>query len=247
MPELRGREASYLISSGVHKQLVAYLGLSSELVIGPAMMGLVHISLQPALRPAIVAAGVLPALLKQMVNSRSKLILAQSCKLCGSLALHPPNKSLLASSGCMHALFDLIIGSHVDVDRDIQFATLTALLNTIHMSEANRMLAVELNGLKPILTILGSSSHEDIIVQAIKILANIAYNNSYAANCVLVAGGGEVLVDILESSDILRQPMIAYSALAAFSNISNNEVNQTHIGSIKGLVDSVIRICGSAR
>lgn len=237
----------YYLKANIHKHLIDYISLDSELVAGPSLMALTHISIFPSLRSEIVSAGVLPALLKLLVKSQSKPIISQAAKLCASLSLEASNKSLISQSGCMHAIFDLILGAHVDVDRHIQYAALSGIVNLLNRNDANRMLAVELNGIKPILTVLRSSSYEDILVQAIYALANIAYGNGYTANCILVGGGGEVLVEILESGDIIRQPMIAYAVLAAFSNICNNEVNQSHIGSIKGLIDVAIRICQFGR
>lgn len=238
---------AYLLETNIHKHLVDYIALQSELVIGPSLMALVHISLYPELRAPIVAAGALPILLKLMIHHDSKIILAQAVKLCASLSLEPSNKTLMSQSGCMHAMFDLILGVHQDVDRHIQYYATCALVNVMYKNDANRLLAVELNGIKPLLTIMRSTSHEDIIVHAIRTLANISYGNGYTANCILVAGGGEVLVEILESGDIIRQPMIAHAVLAAFSNICNSDANQSHIGSIKGLVEVAIRICEHAR
>jgi hypothetical protein len=237
----------YIIQSCIHKHLVDYISLESELVIGPSLMALCHISLYPELRSPIVAAGALPTLLKLLIHHDSKLILAQAAKLCASLSLEPSNKTLISQSGCMHAMFDLILGVHQDVDRHIQYYAVCGLVNVMYKSDANRLLAVELNGIKPLLTILRSTSDDQIIIHAIRALANISYGNGYTANCILVAGGGEVLVEILESGDIVRQPLTAHAVLAAFSNICNSDVNQSHIGSITGLVEAAVRICEHAR
>lgn len=96
-----------------------------------------------------------------------------------------------------------ISGAHVDVDVHIQYATLCALLNVIFESDSNRMLSIELNGISPIVTLLQTTSHEHLITMGIKILSNISYNNGYTANCVLLAGGGEVLLEVLESGKLL--------------------------------------------
>lgn len=85
------------------------------------------------------------------------------------------------------------------MDANIQYSTLCALLNVIYQSDSNRKLAVELNGISPVLSILQSSSHDDILIVAIEILVNISFNNGYTANCILLAGGGEVLLQVLES------------------------------------------------
>jgi len=107
----RDVQPTYFVKTNVYKHLVDYISVESELAIGPTCMGLVDISLLDSLKPDIVAAGALSQVLKLMVTCKSKAILAQCCKLCGSLALCRPNKALLANSGCMHALFDLILGN----------------------------------------------------------------------------------------------------------------------------------------
>lgn len=237
----------YLLEISLHKHLVTYIGQRSELAVGPSLMALVHISLYPQLKSEIVGAGALPVVLKLMVHNKSKMILAQCAKLCASLSRENANKTLMAQSGCLHALFDLILGAHVDVDRHVQYGALCGVVNTIYKNDANRMLAVELNGIKPILTTLRTSSHENILVQGIQALANIDFGNPYTANCILVGGGGEVLMDMLSGSDVLRQPVIVYSILATYSNICNSEVNQSHVGSINGIIECILRICDNAR
>jgi hypothetical protein len=115
----------YLASTGIHTQLVEYIGLKEELIVGPAIMGLMHMSLYKEVKIELATTGpLLPNLLKLMVHNDSKPILEQCCKLCASLVLHHPHKSPIANSGCLHALYDLILGAHQDVDPFIQYATL---------------------------------------------------------------------------------------------------------------------------
>lgn len=237
----------YLVKYKLHKHLVDYISQDSELVVGPALMALVHLSLFNELKGEIVAVGALPMLLKIMANSKSKTILTQAAKLCSSLALHRPNKTLMANSGCFHTLIDLILGAHTAINNHIQFFALSSVVNIVHNSDSNRMLAVELSAIKPTVTVLQTTTKEEILLEAVKVIANISYANGYCANCVLVAGGGEVMLEVLESGDVLKQPRIAHAILAAFSNICSTEVNQSHVGSIKGLVDCVIRICDYAK
>lgn len=40
---------------------------------------------------------------------------------------------------------------------------------------------------------------------------------------------------------------MAEATLIAFSNICNSDANQSHVGSIKNLVEAVVRICEHAR
>lgn len=49
----------YLIESNVHLQLVNYISFDSELVSGPALLALAHISIHYELKPLIVLAGAL--------------------------------------------------------------------------------------------------------------------------------------------------------------------------------------------
>jgi hypothetical protein len=221
--------------------------MPNDLVVGPALMALVHISLYNELKPEIVLAGALPIILKHLVYNKSKPIIAQSCKLCASLAIYRPNKSEIANSGCLHALFDLVLGAHTDVDKYVQYECLCGLVNLMCDNDSNRLLSVELNGIRPILTLLSTCSHENIIIQSIKVLANISYGNGYCANSVLKAGGGEIMVEILESGDIFRQPAVASAIFAAFANLCNTETNQTFVGSTKGIVECAVKVCEFAR
>ena len=47
--------------------------------------------------------------------------------------------------------------------------------------------------------------------------------------------------------DIQGHPYMALAALTAYSNICNSDVNQTHVGSVKNLVEVVVRICERAK
>jgi len=238
---------NYLLNINIHKQLISYITLKSELVIGSSLMALVHISLYNELKSPIVLSNILLILLKIIKNHNNKIILAQCMKLCASLALEYTNKSAISQSGCLHAMFDLILGTIHDVDHHIQYYTLCAIVNSINVNDTNRILSIELNGIKPLLTIIRTTSYDHIIIQAIYALANISYCNSYTSNNILLNGGGEILVEILETCDILRQPLIVQAILATFSNICSSDVNQSHIGSIRGLVEVTIRICEYAR
>lgn len=239
---------NYLLNINIHKQLISYITiLPSELVIGSSLMALVHISLYSELKSPIVISNVLPILLKIIIKHNNKIILAQCMKLCASLALEYSNKIAMSQSGCLHAMFDLILGTNHDVNHHIQYFAICAIVNTIYKNDTNRILSVELNGIKPLLTIMKTSSYENIIIESINALANISYSNSYTSNQILLLGGGEVLVEILETCDILRQPLIVQAILSTFSNICSSDVNQSHIGSIRGLVEVTIRICEHAR
>jgi hypothetical protein len=102
----------YIIASKAHYLLVSLTDFQQEIVIGPALMACMHISLYPELKVELVTAGILPLLLKILIKSNSQPILTQACKLCASLSIYPPNKSQMALSGIFHALFDLVGNVH---------------------------------------------------------------------------------------------------------------------------------------
>lgn len=239
--------ASYMIDSQIHCQLVAYAAHNSELVQGPALMALVHISIHDELKPAIVLAGVLPLLCRILATSNSKSSLCQACKLCGSLALNFPNKSLIVNSGCLHGLLDLILGTQRETDDHIQSEALGALANINLGNDACRTLTVDLNGLKPIISAIQTSQSDQAILRGVQALGNIAYCSSYCTGSILKAGGHLVVLEILQAGDILRQPLLTQAALIAMSNMCNNENTQAHVGATQGLCEAAVRICEFAR
>jgi hypothetical protein len=241
--------ADYFLKANVHKQLVAFGNFDSELVAGPAIMALAHLALfHPDLRHAIVLADALPMSLRLLVYCNSRPILINTCKLCASLALHFPNKSAIVNSGCLHTLLDLILGTHKDfVDNTVQYYCLCAVVNIVFGSDANRVLLVELNGSKPILECLQLTSLDPTTLECLKCIVNIVYCNAFAASKVLTLGGDTIIVDTLETSDILKQIPIIHAGLSALSNICISEQTQTRVGGLPGLVDIVLRICDNAR
>lgn len=239
----------YLLAANVHKHLIDYISMENNyLVVGPSLMALVHISLYPSIRPAIVAAEGLPAILKIIVNSKSKPLLALSAKLLASLALDSNNKALLSRTGCFHGLGDLILGNHCDVDNEVQIFAVTAIVNLLHHHEANRRLAIELNIVKPILTILQTISTERLLILCVRVLANIAYSNAYTAHVALITGAGDCLSILIEAIDCQRQPILCHGLLSALSNMcGNNDMNQTAIGNMDAFVECTVRILSHAK
>ena len=237
----------HFIEAGVHKALAGFIKFKSELVVGPAMMALVHISMHPELKPNIVLAEVLPTIVKLLVTNDSKPILCQACKLLASLALHFPNKSLISNSGNLHGLLDLILGNDKEIDDAVSYAALMGVVNAIQGSDANRMLIVDLDGLKPLLSTLQHTCNNDLILQALRALTNITFCNVFTASVYLSQGGDRVVIDLLQSGNILKDPVIVHAALASVANVCYNEATQSHIGSSLGWVELAIRICDHAR
>lgn len=270
----------------MHILLISLCSFDSDLVVGPALLGLMHLSLlapqqlsdKPATKTAkppkkgsnvktvinpipgfdanvanmkasIADAGILPKLLPHMINSTSLLILAQACKLCASLALYFPNKPELARSGCFHSLFDLIQGvkTGVEVNDHIKYAALCAVVNITNGADANRNLAVELQGVKPLLITIRATDNQGMILESCKALTNISYCNSFTAAAMLSQAGDAVIITLLETTDIIRQSEIVHVALSLLANLCNSEVNQSHVGAAKGCVDLALRVIQFAR
>lgn len=239
--------ASYFVSSKVHVLLISLLQFESELVIGPSIIGLVHLSLHEEMKHEIVGGGVLPVLLKLMVYCKSTPILIQCCKLIASLSLHFPNKPQMANSGCFHAVIDLVSAVSTGATSAVRGVACAAVANIVNGSDANRVLSVELDAIRPLLGIIQHLDYDVALLNALKALCNIAYLNSYASGKILSFGGDVIIVDMLSSGDILRKPLINQVALMALSNMCNSESNQSHIGSSKGAIDICVRICEHAR
>jgi hypothetical protein len=239
----------YLIAANIHKHLLDYVSMPNNyMVVGPSLMALIHISLFPQVRSAIVGAEGLPIILRIIVNSKSQPLLALSAKLLASLAIDVNNKAVLSRAGLFHALGDLILGNHCDVDNEVQIYAVSAILNIVHHNDANRRLAIELNIVKPILTILQTVSTERLLIICIRVLANIAFGNAYTAHSSLIAGAGECLSVMIEAIDCIRQPTLCHAILAALSNMcGNSDMNQTAIGNMSPVCEAAIRILTHSR
>jgi hypothetical protein len=180
---------SHFLRSKVHILLAALVGFDNELVSGPAILGLTHLSLIPEMKHEIVTiVGLLKTILELMVHSHSNPILLQCCKLIASLALHIPSKAIIINSGCIHGVLDLILGNHKNITRDIQYYSLCASVNITYSNDANRVLVVELKAIQPIITTIQTTSDDEVLLQAVKSLANIAFSNPYTSGCILSAG-----------------------------------------------------------
>lgn len=238
---------AYYISSRIHYLLISLLGFQSNIVIGPALLGLVHLSLLYEMKHEIVIAGSLPNILKLLVYNKSLTVLSLACKLTSSLAILEANKVQLTNAGCFHAVLDVIAGVNPEVNDVVKGYACSAVCNLLVGNDANRALTIELDAIRPIITLLQMSVNEAAILNAIKALGNIAYNNSYTATAVLRARGDVIAVTVLEASDMLRQVELTRAGLALLTNLSNGDMNQSHVGSTKGALAIALRVCEHAR
>jgi hypothetical protein len=237
----------YLLHNDIHKVLISLIGYDSELVVGPALLALYHISLHEAMKFPIVVAHALPALLKLLNKTESQLLLTLGSKLLASLALQMANKPLIATSGCFHVLVDIFANAkrhNQDATRD---AAVCATINIVHGNDGNRTLSVELNALHPLIQVLKFCDSEVLLWHAIQALINITYLNSFSASRVLIEGGDACLVELLQSSDVLRQTRLVGLVLACLSNMCNSITNQAHICASADVVEMALRVVESAR
>jgi hypothetical protein len=120
----------YFIDNGTHKDLVKLIAVNNELIVGPSILALTHLSLHHIMKYEIAIINVFPLLLKLMVESESAPILAQACKLISSLAILPSNKSPIANSGCLHGVLDLVMLYNKSFfDEEVQASALSAVVN----------------------------------------------------------------------------------------------------------------------
>lgn len=234
------------IDSKVHVLLISLAVFPTDLVAGPSLMGLAHLSLHDCMKGVIVDGGILQVLLHKMVESKSILILTQCCKLCASLSLYPSNKSKIVNSGCMHVLVDLVLGSGKATDNNVQYYAICSILNIIYTSDANRVLSIELKTLKPISTVIQTTSIDTTLQRSFQVMANISFNNSYTGGCILALGSDTAILEALQTVDILVKPKTVFAGLTIFTNICCSEGNQSHIGSKEGLIDYAVRVANCA-
>ena len=238
----------YFLENGTHKDLVKLIAVSNELIVGPSILALTHLSLHPSMKYEIAVINVFPLLLKLMVESESAPILAQACKLIASLAILPTNKSPIANSGCLHGVLDLIMLYNKSFfDEEVQAQALAAVVNVTNGSDANRRSLVDLNGINPQLDAIRSASHDGVILQAAKALTNTAFMNRYTAGKILSSGGDIELLRVIQSSDVLKQANVIYVCIACLTNICTSEVAQAHLAANLPILKVTIHCMDKAR
>lgn len=108
----------YIVDCRIYQHMIQHLQIENNLIKGPALLALTHLSLHPSLKSLIVTFNnntILNTLLKIMIEmTSSPLILTLVCKLIASLSLEVTNKGLITSSGCLHSLLDLLLGFNYD-------------------------------------------------------------------------------------------------------------------------------------
>jgi len=62
-----------------------------------------------------------------------------------------------------------------------------------------------------------------------------------------LTGGDVTLLQLLNSSDILRQTDITKASLVLLSNLCNSEINQAHLGATPEAIQVAVRVCENGR
>ena len=86
------------------------------------------------------------------------------------------------------------------VPRIVQYNALIAVTNIVYGSDANRILALELKAMYPLVYALGHALTSDIVKAAAMAISNIARNNPIAGATILALGGDMALVQAIQSS-----------------------------------------------
>ena len=230
-----------LLRSNVHTLLVSLIGFKQHVIVGPALFALCHISLvDDRMRHDIVHAEALPGLLQIAVHNKSAAILALTAKLCASLALYPPNKSLIAASGLLHALIDLAVGAHVRVSEEVRLSAVTALLNTIYHNDANRSILVELDGIRPLLECIVHGADPQLVRRSVLVLANVAYRSSHNVGKLLREAADVAVLETLSVTDVINDPLMTQSCLLALANCGTSARYRTHLAPVA--VTPILRV-----
>lgn len=117
---------------------------ANDLVIGPVLIALVHLSLFSStsvnVSDFMVKAGILPPLLCLLESNENPAILSETLKLLGSIALYPGNKPVVAAKKGVKCIVRLLNAAN---DSDVQAAAKTdhvveaALVALVNLTNGN--------------------------------------------------------------------------------------------------------------
>lgn len=77
-------------------------------------------------------------------------------------------------------------------------AALTALVNFTYHSDANKKLLVEMRGLAPIIDAAVNSPDSEVVLQSLKCLGNVCFNQPYCSAAVVTNRGIDAVVAALD-------------------------------------------------
>jgi hypothetical protein len=228
--------------------LVGMLASSdNDVVLGPAAIALAHLALHDEARVDIVDSGAISALVKQCRECKSPAVLAQCCKCLAALALRLEVRQRVAGEGGMAALCDLIQEATEFADwprctNGVRAAAMSAMVNFMFQSDANRKLMVELKGIPPVVDAAVNSPDSYVVEQAVRCLGNVSFNQPFTASAVIASRGVDSICSALECSDLHQDEAIFEAGMLALANLCNNEQNQTSVGA-SGACRLALHVC----
>eukprot|EP00903_Cladosiphon_okamuranus_P006097 g6007.t1 len=233
-----------MLKAGAPAFLVGMLSNPNELVTGPAVLALSQMAHHEACQRALGLAGGVPPLVLLCFTSKSPAVLAQACISLAQLSRYPSNRAIIAGKGGIAAMVRLLEGFRIEEHVTLQVIeqALSALVNVMFRSDANRGLAEECGATLPTITIMDAADDEGVLVQACLTLANMAYGNQFAALRLLEAGADKAACDLIRDSDKTRHSNVAEAAFICLANLANNALNQAHVGA-GGSVDLALTVC----
>ncbi|GMI42355.1 hypothetical protein TeGR_g13220 [Tetraparma gracilis] len=196
-------------------------------------MALAHLSLHPETKGAIARAGGIANCVALVNGNPNAPIVSQCCKTLASVAMHPPNKPLMAGKGAIKALVRLVqsVGpDNLRVDDAALACAFEGLCNCAAGNDANRNLIVELGVMSTVEYVCENWTDPEVLAGAAKLIANLAYGNVYTAMMCLSSHCEEALNVSIKKGGGDSNPDVREAAMMAFANLSNNESNQTHVG-----------------
>lgn len=233
-----------LVRAGCVEFLIQILRDSqNDLVIGPTLIALVHLSIStaaPHVRHVMVKAQVLPPLLILCEHSNNPAILTQCVKLIASLALYPPNKAIIASKNGIKLLVRLINAIQDDTvqpaakSAEVVAQTLTALENLSFASETIRSQITALGGVLSIVAHIYETPDIHVRTHAARLMTNMACNHMLNQASIMSAEGDVALNHQLGAEETTDE-ILAAGTFLALSNLAHTDVNQASIGYSRAL------------
>jgi hypothetical protein len=81
-------------------------------------------------------------------------------------------------------------------------AAITALVNFTYQSDANKKLLVETRGLAPIIDAAVNSPDSEVVLQSLRCLGNVCFNQPYCSAAVVTSRGIDAMVASLDGVEI---------------------------------------------
>mmetsp|Transcript_17003 Transcript_17003/g.22060 ORF Transcript_17003/g.22060 Transcript_17003/m.22060 type:complete len:552 (-) Transcript_17003:45-1700(-) len=229
-----------MLAARVPGFLVGMLASDNDVVLGPASIALAHLALLDEARIPICDQGAIGPLVQQCRSCKSPAVLTQICKVLAALASRSENRQRVAGEGGTAAICELISEATEFMDfprctNGARGAALTALVNFTYNSDANKKLLVEMRGLAPIIDATVNSPDSNVVLQALRCLGNVGFNQPYCAAAIITSRGIDAIAASLEASDLLVDHEVFEAGLTTLGNLCNNEQNQTNVGASRSV------------